>query len=197
MNNTIDRILDEKFHEWADGIDPVQARITIFEKIRDIPYAIVPELIDSERYINILKFGRGSCTPKHFLLGEMFQRLGMAVLFSVYSFRWGNRTDILDNYPAKLRQMAESQPMGHHLACKVEINDRMVLVDATLDSPLVKLGLPVNMKWDGFSDTLLPMVPIGEEMIFHPIEAHRMKPVTDEKSLAFYRELNSSLESVR
>jgi hypothetical protein len=116
MNNTIDRILDEKFHEWADGIDPVQARITIFEKIRDIPYAIVPELIDSERYINILKLGRGSCTPKHFLLGEMFQRLGMAVLFSVYSFRWGNRTDILDNYPAKLRQMAESQPMGHHLA---------------------------------------------------------------------------------
>jgi hypothetical protein len=197
VSRATDRILEKTFHEWTYGKDPIQARIAVFERVRDIPYAIVPELIDSERYIDIIKLNRGSCTPKHFLLAEMFQRLGMLVLFVVYPFRWGERSDILDNYPVRLRQMAESRPTGHHLAAKVEIDGRMVLVDATLDMPLARLGLPVNTAWDGFSDTLLPMTPIGEEMVFHPIEAHRMKPVTDKKSLAFYAELNSCLQSAR
>ncbi len=197
VSTAADRIIDAKFREWVGDKDPVQARIAVFEHVRDIPYAIVPELIDAERYIDILKLNKGSCTPKHFLLGEMFQRLGLLVLFAVYPFCWAERSDILDNYPVKLRRMAKRRPMGHHLAAKIEIDGRFVLVDATLDSPLAKLGLPVNLKWDGFSDTLLPMTPTGEEMIFHPIEAHRMKPITDKKSLAFYSELNFCLQSAR
>jgi len=197
MSGVTDRIIDEKLQEWAGGKDPVSARIAVFEHVRDIPYAIVPELIDAKRYIDIVKINRGSCTPKHFLLGEMFQRLGLLVLFAVYPFYWGERADILENYPAKLRRMAESRPTGHHLAAKVEIEGRFVLVDATLDMPLARLGLPVNRNWDGFSDTRLPMTPTGEEIIFHPVEAHRMKPVTDKQSLAFYSELNSCLQSAR
>jgi hypothetical protein len=192
------RLIDRAFHEWTLGMDPVRARISIFEHVRDIPYAVIPDLIDSKRYVNILRTRRGSCTPKHFLLASMFQRLGLLVLFTVYPFRWGERSEILDNYPVKLKQMADRQPVGYHLACKVEIGGRLVLVDATLDSPLARLPLlPVNLQWDGFSDTLLPMTPVGEERTFHPLEAHVMRPVVTRQALAFYRYLNQCMEQAR
>lgn len=191
-------LIDRCFYQWVEGKDPVGARITIFEKIRDIPYAVIPELIDSEKYAGILKVGRGSCTPKHFLLAEMFQRLGILVLFAVYPFRWGERSEIMADYLVRLREMAQTQPTGYHLACKAEIKGKLVVVDATLDSSLAKLPvLPVNLKWDGFSDTSLPVTPVGEELVFHPVEAHRMRPRVDEQSLAFYRELNRCLETIR
>ena len=193
-----DTAIDRVFHGWVDGKDLVRARIAVFEKIRDIPYAIIPELIDSRRYVDILKTGRGSCTPKHFLLAEMFRRLELLTLFTVYPFRWGERSEILDNYPRRLKELADSQPIGYHLACKVEIGGRLVLVDATLDAPLSKLPLmPVNLEWDGFSDTMLPMIPTGEEITFHPVEAHVMKPVVSEQALEFYAFLNQCMEEVR
>jgi len=92
-------IVDEKFREWTDGMDAVRARINIFEKIRDIPYAVIPELIDAEKYRDIISMNRGSCTPKHFLLCTMFQKLGMLVLFVVYPFWWGERAEIVEDYP--------------------------------------------------------------------------------------------------
>jgi len=190
-------IVDEKFREWTDGMDAVRARINIFEKIRDIPYAVIPELIDAEKYRDIISMNRGSCTPKHFLLCTMFQKLGMLVLFVVYPFWWGERAEIVEDYPEQLKNMARELPLGHHLACKVEINGRLVLVDATLDSPLKNIELPVNCSWDGFSDNLLPMEPCGEEQIYHPLEAYLMQPRSDERSLAFYAELNSCLQNIR
>ena len=198
MSMVMDRILDEKFHQWVQGKDATQARVSIFEKVRDIPYAVIPELCDTESYVDILKLGRGSCTPKHFLLCNMFQRLGMLVLYVVYPFQWGDRAEVLKDLPERLIRLAQRQPVSHHLACKVEINDRLVLIDATLDSPLKKVDLPVNLHWDGFSDTLLAIDPCGEEQVYHPSEAHLMQPRNDdEKSLEFYNELNLCLEQVR
>ncbi len=197
MNNTQHK-LDVLFLSWTEGLTPLAARIQIYEKIRDIPYAILPELIDAERYLEILSTGRGSCTPKHFLLAEMYRRLGLLTLFVVYPFHWGERAEIFTDYPEKLRLMAQRQPLGYHLACKVEIDNRLVVVDATLDLPLSKLPeFPVNITWDGRSDTLLPMTPVDEEMVFHPAERSRMQARADAESLAFYKELNKTLESIR
>jgi len=190
--------IERAFRAWTAGKDPVQSRIAIFENIRDIPYAVVPELIDSRRYAEILKTGRGSCTPKHFLMAEMFQRLGLLVLFTAYPYHWGERSEIMDNYPHELKRLADRQPVAYHLSCKVEIDRRFVLVDATLDAPLSKLPLlPVNLEWDGFSDTLLPMTPVGDEIIFHPLEAHVMTPVVTPEALEFYAILNRVMENVR
>ncbi|MDD5190212.1 MAG: hypothetical protein PHE50_04120 [Dehalococcoidales bacterium] len=193
-----EQIIDKLFHEWTAGLSPLAARIHVYEKVRDIPYAVMPELIDEKRYIKILQTGRGSCTPKHFLLAEMYRRLGLLTLFVVYPFRWGERAEVFVDYPVKLRELAQRQAVGYHLACKVEINGRLVTVDATLDLPLAKLEMmPVNKTWDGYSETLLPMTPVGEEMVFHPIEAFRMQARADAISLAFYEELNKTLESIR
>ena len=187
-------LIEQKFNEWTQGRSVVEARVSIYNRIRDIPYAVVPELIDSERYVDILKLWRGSCTPKHFLLCNMYERLGMLVLYVVYPFRWG---DVEIDIPPKLKRLAEEMPTSYHLACRVDINGELVLVDATLDPVLKRLGLPVNEEWDGISNTQLPMSPIGEEQIYHPSEACLMQARYDEKSLAFYNELNRLLDKVR
>jgi len=187
------KLIEHTFHQWAQGKSTVEARVSIYERIRDIPYAVIPELIDSERYIEILRLKKGSCTPKHFLLCALYQKLGMPVLYAVYPFRWD---ELEVDYPPRLRTLAKAMPISYHLTCRVDIDGKLVLVDATLDLALKRLGLPVNEKWDGKSNTLLPMKPCGEEQLYHPSEAY-LRAQPDEKSLAFYQELNLWLEELR
>ena len=188
-------IVDRKLSEWTRGEITKDARITIYYKIRDIPYAVIPELNDPEQYIHILALGKGSCTPKHFLLCDMYQRIGLEVLYVVYPFRWDEFAFL---YPPKLRRLAKAIPISYHLACKVNIDGKFVLVDATLDSALQKIGMPVNREWDGTRDTLLAVNPCGEEQLYHTSEANTMRPgIANEKSLAFVNELNSWLEKLR
>ena len=187
-------VIEEKFREWTAGKDSVEARVSIFKKIRDIPYAAIPEIADSERYIEMLSLGKGSCTPKHLLLCDMYHRLGIQVLYVVYPFRWD---EVEIEYPRRLLSLARELPTSNHLACMVDINGKLVLVDATIDPALKKLGLPVNEDWDGTSDTLLAIEPCGERQIYHPFEASLMTAQRDERMLAFYSELNHWLEVVR
>jgi hypothetical protein len=187
-------IVEEQFKQWVRGKSEVEARVIIFERIRDIPYAVIPELNDSERYPDILRVRKGSCLPKHLLLCNMYQRLGLTVLYAVYPFRWD---ELEIDYPPKLRRLAKAMPPGHHLACKVDIEGTLVLVDATLDPPLEILGLPVNKKWDGKNDTLLPIKSGDGEEIYHPSEAYGLRSQADEKALIFYNELNLLLDKIR
>jgi len=181
--------------QWTSGLSIAGAIAGIYRHIRDIPYAVLPELVHPHNYVEILKVGKGSCSPKHFLLAEMYQRLGLNVLYAVYPFNWNSG---LIPYSTEVRKAATGLPQGHHLACRVEIGDRLVLVDATLDLPMVKLGLAVNESWDGVSDTRLAVVPSGEEQLFHPSERYLMRPpVVDTVSAAFYEKLNVWLDSVR
>jgi len=125
----------------------------------------------------------------------MYQKLGLQVLYSVFPYRW-DEFDYL--YPPELKQLSGTMPVANHLACRVEIDGELVLVDATLDPALAAVGLPVNTGWDGKSNTLLPVVPCGEEQLYHPLEAHLMPASQiDELSLSFYRGLNSWMESLR
>jgi len=112
----------------------------------------------------------------------------------VYPFRWD---EVEVDYPPQLMSLARELPTSHHLACMVDINRKLILVDATVDPGLKKLGLHVNEEWDGVSNTVLPINPCGEGQIYHPSEASLMQAQRDEKSLAFYSELNRWLEAVR
>ncbi len=138
--------LKAKFQEWTCGKNVRDARIAIFDRVRDIPYAVVPELNHPRSYTKILDFNRGSCTPKHFLLCTMFQMLSLPVLYVVYHYKWEEFQNL---YPPELGKLARGIPQANHLACKVEIEGKLVLVDATLDPALSLLGLPVNKHWNG------------------------------------------------
>ena len=186
--------IEEKFREWTRGRRGVDARVSIFEQIREIPYAVIPEINSAQHYVRMLTVGKGSCTPKHFLLRDLYERLGLPVLYVVYPFRW---SDLEVDYPSWLRKLAEAVPTSYHLACKVEIGGNLVLVDATVDSPLRKLGLPVNNNWDGFNDMVLAVTPVGEEQMYHPSEVGDYRAGYDEASLRFFSQMNAWLDRIR
>jgi hypothetical protein len=191
----MEKLICEKFAEWTKNKSEIEARICIFEGIRNIPYAVIPELLDPEKGpIEMLNLNRGSCQPKHFLLEQFYTRLGISILYVRYAYRW---TEFEIDYPPKLWELAKKMPLGHHLACKAIIDDKLVLIDATLDPPLEKLGLPVNKNWDGISNQSLPVIPLDEE-IYHPSERVGLEPPSfTEIELRFYTEMNQWLDEVR
>ena len=156
---TKDIILD-RFLEWTRGLNSLQCRISIFEHIRDIPFGIIQELVDPEELpVYILTHERGSCSPKHLLLGIMFEKLHIPIKFATYPFYW-NDQDI--QYPEELRKLAEQLPLMYHVACKGYINQKWILLDATYDPPLKKAGFPINESWDGMTETLNAVKPLDE-----------------------------------
>lgn len=202
--NRIQEIIVQKLNEWTKDLGPKESRIAIFEHIRDIPYAIVARLGHPiQGSARMLAQNRGYCEPKHILIYMMYQKLRIPVKYVTYPFSWSAQ-DI--NYPWKLKKLANGMPMGYHLACKVHINEEWVLVDATWDLPLKRLGFPVNESWDGVSHTLNAVKP--EEEIIHENERERVEYVRairwgllteKEKVLSrrFFDELNKWLQEAR
>jgi len=125
-------------------------------------YAVVPSIMDYRGYRDILKIGLGSCSPKHFLLCEMFQRLGLPVLYVVYPHRWEEIAKIMGEYSEKAGANGPGTA-GQSSTSPVKLKSTIgwCWVDATIDLPLQKAGFTVNAGWDGKSDMLLPVTPIG------------------------------------
>jgi len=170
----------EKFNEWTKGLDSRQARISVFNHIRDIPYALVPELLDPHEWAcSILNNGKGSCSPKHILLGYMFAKLGIQVKYGVYPFSWD---DPYISYPEELKELIKIIPLGYHCALRTYIGDRWVLVDATWDPFMEKFGFPVNKEWNGEDDTLNAVQAL-DEILFDT--THERMTYVRQKKIAF------------
>jgi hypothetical protein len=162
-------IVSRTLEEWTAGLDDRAARIAVFEHIRDIEYALVPDLVDSRLGPRgILELGKGSCSPRHFLLGRMFETMDVRVCYVTYTLDWSDQGIAM---PARLADLAASLPLECHLNCDVLIDGRWVMVDATWDPPLERAGFPVNLKWDGCGDTLNAVKPI--EKIVHDSAGER------------------------
>jgi len=183
-------IIEEKFNKWTGGCSPEKARIKIFEEIRDIPFSVVPELFSLDKGPRgMLEENRGFCVPKHYLLGMMYQKLGVPVRYHTYSFRW---SEIDVDYPQDLKKLAKRASVTYHLACKAFIEKRWVLIDATWDSPLKKTGFLVNEDWDGRSPMKNAVKPL-EEFIH---EDARQRDIVFQEKLALYT-LEEKLELSR
>jgi transglutaminase-like putative cysteine protease len=150
-------IIVSTFLKWTAGLPLQKQVISIFSHIRDIPYALLP---GNRKYgpEHILITGRGSCGPKHYLLGSMFTMLGIPVRYQTWPFTWN---DPSLSFPPELRASAALLDVTNHLACQAQINGTWVLIDATWDLPLERVGFPVNRNWDGRSDTLLAVHPVN------------------------------------
>jgi len=188
-------LIGSKLWEWTSGRTGRDAMIAVYNKIRDVPYGVLPGLNHPTCYLRILETNMGSCTPKHLLMCNMYQRLGLNVLYAVYPYRWAEFEEL---YPKELWKLALKMAPAFHLACRVEINGRYALVDATMDTPLGRIGLPINKSWDGESDTVLPILPVGEEELYYPSEANLMPPPdVDNNARSFYEGLNSCFQEIR
>jgi hypothetical protein len=173
-----DIILD-KFIEWTEKLSPKEARISVYYKVRDISYAIVPELRDPVTGpVGIFNVEKGSCVPKHFLLGMLFEKLNIPIKYATYLFVWD---DPSIKYPPDLRKIIKQLPVGTHLACQAYIEGRWVLIDATWDPLLKKAGFPVNMSWDGISNTKNAVKSVKE--IIHDTLEDRVKYAAEHRQL--------------
>ena len=198
-----DKLIIKRFNAWTKGHSAEEARISVFEHIRDIPYAIVPELRDPDTGpVGLIKLNKGSCVPKHFLMAFMLGELGLSVKYANYLFSWD---DPAIKYPESIKKILPAMPVTAHLACKAYINNRWALVDATYDLPLKKAGFMVTERWDGRSDTKNAVRPLEE--IVHEVPESMVRYTTERRSgytekekaayAQFTKELNSWLEEIR
>ncbi|MEM5766084.1 MAG: hypothetical protein QW423_00345 [Candidatus Aenigmatarchaeota archaeon] len=197
----LQKTINELFELWTSNLDTKRSRINIFEKIRDMPFEVMPNIsLDYEKSIeSILVYKKGSCTSKHFLLGELYKRLYIPIKYVTYVFYW---YDLEVSYPIKLKKLASKLPEQYHLACIAYIEERNVLIDATWDLALKKVGFTVNEQWDGINDTLNSIKPI--DMIVHDTPEERIdylkakiKNNTNPLISKFYCELNRWLNEIR
>jgi hypothetical protein len=151
-------LVNDTFAEWTHDLDTRGSMISIFSHIRDIPYLLNTRVSDPKNSMaELLEAGKGSCGPKHYLLAEMYRKLNVSVVYATIAFSW-NDPDL--RYPPGLRELAVRLPIAHHLACRVQIGCRWMLVDATWDRPLAKAGFPVNDHWDGYSEMKCAVKPL-------------------------------------
>ena len=150
-------------------------------------------------YIKACK--RGSCSPKHYLLGSICEELGLQVVYLTYPFYWD---ELGVDYPDFIKRLAEEMPLTYHLAIEVWIGKEGFLLDATWDPPLEKMGFPVNKIGDELTNTKIAVVPCGKPVI-HTSALRRdeyIKPLKEkmagtESEFEFYVALNAWLEQIR
>jgi hypothetical protein len=148
-----DDIIRRTFEEWTRGLDPLNARVALFEHVRDIPYGYPA----SRDPVEVLRQHRGSCSGKHYLLGEMFRRLGLPVRHMICTHRF-NESPLV--FPPPMQQMLErNEIVDLHDYLQVDLAGTWVDIDATWERGLREFGFPVNEEWDGCSSMLLSVVP--------------------------------------
>lgn len=195
-------VISEKFREWTEGKESTEARISVFNGIRDIPYAVVHAKDPKDVLDELLIGNKGPCTEKHMLLAKMFNKLNIETRFVSHRFKW---SDLSVEYPEDLRRMSFQMPVCDHLFCQAHINGEWVSVDATWDLPLEQVGFPVNKEWDGISNTLTAVTPI-EEIIHTSLEERESSKkrlvdgYSDTENLIrpeFYKKFHEWLDAVR
>jgi len=146
------------FEEWTAGRDPVAARIALFERVRDIPYCYPASRDPSE----VLRRHAGSCSGKHYLLGELYRLLGLKVRNMICRHRF-NESPL--PFPDPMQALLlKNEIVDLHDYLQIQVDGNWIEVDATWELGLRDFGFPVTDQWDGQSPMLLSVV-VDEEFI--------------------------------
>ena len=150
-------LIDQRFAEWARSLDPLRARIVLFERGRDLSYAY-PASRDAGE---VLRLGRGSCSGKHYLLGEFYRRLGVRVRNMLCTHRF-NESPL--PFSAEMQAMLrKDEIIDVHDYLQIHVDGRWIDVDATWERGLREFGFPVTENWDGRSTMVLSVVADEDE----------------------------------
>lgn len=159
--------LGDALREWTRGCTPVQARVAVFERARDIAYAYPA----SRDPLEVLRLQRGSCSGKHYLLGALFRLMGVPVRHMICTHRF-NESPIV--FPEPMQHLLEkNEIVDCHDYLQIEIDGQWVDVDATWERGLREFGFPVNEDWDGRSPMVLSVVP--EDLAIVERDPERLK----------------------
>ncbi len=160
--------MTEEFHriveEWTEGLNKDQAIITVFRKVRDIPYGV----IDSRDPLKVLLANKGTCSGKHLLLAGLYRSMGLVVKDMV-AFHKYQDLPRKTRYPDKLKLLLERGDgvPDYHNFIKLYLKGRWVTLDATFEADL-KDHFVVS-EWDGRGDTKLSVKPIMAWEVKDPI----------------------------
>jgi hypothetical protein len=141
------------FDEWTRGHDPVAARIALFERVRDLPY----QYPASRNPAEVLRRGAGSCSGKHYLLGELFRRQGLPVRHMLCTHRFNDSPVPFPNHMQDLLRKNEIVDLHDYL--QICVDGAWIDIDATWPLALRDFGLPATDDWDGRSPMVLTVIP--------------------------------------
>jgi hypothetical protein len=146
-------LLRETLQAWTRNCDPVQARVKVFEGVRDIPYCYPA----SANPVEVLAQRRSSCSGKHYLLAEMFRMLGLQVRHMICTHRFNESALV---FPPPMQEMLrKNEIVDLHDYLQISVDDSWIDIDATWERGLREFGFPVNDEWDGKSAMILSVVP--------------------------------------
>ncbi len=155
----------DAYDEWTRGLDPLAARIALFERVRDLPYRY-PSSRDPRE---VLRAGGGSCSGKHALLGALFTHAGLPVRHMLCTHRFNEAPLPM---PGNMQVMLQKNEIADlHDYLQVNVGGAWVDVDATWPKALRDFGLPTD-DWDGRTSMMLSVVPDEhEEAVGDPAKA--------------------------
>lgn len=153
MNSEYRDIIDG----WANNQPLEQQVVTLFEKVRDVPYGD----IGSRDPLDVYRKNKGTCSGKHELLKGLYKELRLEVKDCLIMHRF---KQLPVRFPDEINKILErTDIIDPHNYFKVKISDKWLTVDVTWDKALKKLGFPVNEDWDGKSDMKVAVAP-GREV---------------------------------
>jgi transglutaminase-like putative cysteine protease len=145
--------------EWTAGRDPVAARVALFERVRDLPYRYPA----SRDPLEVLRLPGGSCSGKHYLLGELFRRLGLPVRHMLCTHRFN---DSPLPFPEHMQELLDkNEILDVHDYLQISVDGNWIDVDATWPLGMRDFGLPVTDDWDGKSPMNLTVIPDEHEEV--------------------------------
>lgn len=141
--------------KWSRGQSFDQKIVTLFEKVRDIPYGS----IGSREFMDVYKQNKGTCSGKHELLKAIYKELGVPTKDFIVMHHFKKLPIIFPDEIQKI--LSRTDFADPHNFLKILIEDKWLIVDVTWDKSLKKLGFPVNEELDGRSSMKLAVVPEG------------------------------------
>lgn len=183
-------------------IDNEENLVMLYKWVRDFPFVAMSSTGNYFKDLMYIKVHqRGSCSPKHYFLGAIYESLGIPVKYLTYPFYW---KDLDIDWPDSIKRLVEKMPLQYHLAIEITVDEQSFFLDATWDSPLEKVGFPVNRIGDKLTNTKNAIVPYNDPIIhqtaFERIEFKKRllreratKGIEDN----FYSVLNTWLEDIR
>jgi len=196
-------IIDTNFDSWTRNRTDEEKIVNIFFEIQKFPYKLIPSIANHKTGPEgLLLRGKGSCEPKHFLLGLFYERLGLKVEYVTHAFHWSH---LKIDYPNEIKEITLKMPEEYHLCLKVRHKGKSIIADATWDRELEKIGIPVIKKWNLQEDTHCGVLSLREtihktqEERDEFVSNKRKKLTAEEKkiSTSFIVSFNKWLDEVR
>ncbi len=127
--------------------------------VRDIVFdgrGLSPANSLNAEILQIKKKRKGTCSAKHYLMGNLLEAQGLSLAYLSYPFRW-NQLNI--DFPQKIKTLVEKMPPQNHLALVGVINSNIFFVDVTWDKGIQHLGFPIwiDSKTSGFQLAVKPI----------------------------------------